>query len=162
VTAAAGQRALVVGASLAGLTTALALVRTGRRVLVVERSGRAPRNGAAMAVDLRDLARVTGAPELGDAAGGWLPHAWTDLQRMLLRAAESAPFIDCRFDTAVVVVGTGEDGAWVRTAHGDRLDADFVVGADGHASVVRAAVDPARPHADYAGYAPVARGGRRA
>ena len=51
-------------------------------------------------------------------------------------------------ETEVVEVGDG----WARTAGGQRIDADLVIGSDGARSTVRRWVSPDRPDASYAGF----------
>ncbi|WP_238448947.1 NAD(P)-binding protein [Micromonospora sp. 4G55] len=53
-------RAVIVGGSLAGLVSALALAREDVEVTVLERSNPAPRLGGGLGVDGSLLARVTG------------------------------------------------------------------------------------------------------
>lgn len=57
-----GERlhAVIVGGSLVGLCTALALARAGVAVTVLERSRPHPQYGGGLAVDGEQLARVTG------------------------------------------------------------------------------------------------------
>ncbi|TSE01061.1 monooxygenase [Skermania sp. ID1734] len=71
----------------------------------------------------------------------------------LCRAAESEPSMRMLHRARVAEVGQDEAGAWARTDDGRRFGADLLIGADGHRSLVRRAVAPGRPDAEFAGYA---------
>lgn len=154
-------RALVVGGSLAGLTSALALARGGARVTVLERTaGR--RSGAALAVEPDALQAVIGT-EAADtvldrlAGPGHEPHgaqsvAWEDLRDGLLRAVRADPHVTLLEGRAAEAVDQDDWGVRIRTDDGVEHRADVLVGADGHRSIVRAHVAPERPDAAFAGY----------
>ncbi|WP_020417281.1 FAD-dependent monooxygenase [Amycolatopsis sp. ATCC 39116] len=145
--------AIVVGASLAGLMTALTLSRTGLRVTMLERSSRKVRTGAALPVSGGLVERLTGrrSPDGKDALppGG---QAWADVHAGLSSAAQADPGISLRSPVRVTEVGQDERSAWVVTDDGEFVRADLVVGADGHASVVRRHVVPEAPDATFSGY----------
>lgn len=145
--------AIVVGASLAGLMSALTLSRTGLRVTMLERSTRKVRTGAALPVSGGLLERLTGrrSPDGKDIlpSGG---QAWADVHAGLSSAAQADPGISLRSPVRVTDVGQDERSAWVVTDDGESVRADLVVGADGHASVVRRHVVPEAPDATFAGY----------
>ena len=64
-------------------------------------------------------------------------------QRVLSQALASrlsAAGAPTRFSSPVLSVGQNERYAWVQLASGQRLEADYVIGADGAKSVVRAAI----------------------
>lgn len=72
------------GASLAGLMTALAIARQGLRVTVLERSDDSGRTGAALSVPNGLLERITGLPS------DRLPHALASgVQKTLSRWSKS-------------------------------------------------------------------------
>jgi 2-polyprenyl-6-methoxyphenol hydroxylase-like FAD-dependent oxidoreductase len=79
-------------------------------------------------------------------------QAWADAHARLREVAETSPGIALRHDTAVVEVGQDERWAWAVTAEGRTFGADVVIGADGHRSIVRRALDPNKPDATFAGY----------
>lgn len=146
------REALVVGASLAGLMTALALARQGLRVTVLERSDDTGRTGAALSVPDGLLERITGLPsdQLPRALAPGV-QSWFAVHDALRAAASENVDIEIRANTRVTEVGQSSDAAWATTAEGFRMSADILVGADGHRSVTRRHVAPHRPDAEYAG-----------
>lgn len=142
-------RALVVGGSLAGLVTALALARSGVGVTVLERSEPDPKYGGGLAVEAAYLERVTGVTGLGH---GSVLVPWTALRKTLREAADAQPSIDLHHHVRVVDVGQCGTGAWATSDSGERFEADVLIGADGHRSLVRRHVAPEHPDADFAGY----------
>jgi 2-polyprenyl-6-methoxyphenol hydroxylase-like FAD-dependent oxidoreductase len=145
--------AIVVGASLAGLMSALTLSRIGLRVTMLERSTRKVRPGAALPVGDGLLERLTGRHprQMKDIlpSGG---QAWADVHAGLSSAAQADPGISLRSPVRVTDVGQDTRSAWVVTDDGEVMHADLVVGADGHASVVRRHVVPEAPDATFSGY----------
>ncbi|MBD8553852.1 FAD-dependent monooxygenase [Rhizobium sp. CFBP 8762] len=144
---------VVVGASLAGLMSALALSRLGLHVTMLERSDRKSRTGAALEVSEGLLERLIGRH--GNVGTDTLPsgaQAWSDVHAGLRAAAEADPNICIRSPVRVALVDQDERGAWVVAENGQVVGGDIVVGADGHASVVRRHVAPERPYAKFAGY----------
>jgi 2-polyprenyl-6-methoxyphenol hydroxylase-like FAD-dependent oxidoreductase len=149
----ARNTAVVVGASLAGLMSALALSRLGLHVTVLERSDRKSRTGAALEVGEGVLERLTG--RRGNTVTDALPsgaQAWSDVHAGLRSAAEATPDICIRSPVRVSLVDQDEYGAWVVAEDGEVVHGKIVVGADGHASVVRRHVAPESPDAKFAGY----------
>ncbi len=133
--------------------SALALSRLGLHVTVLERSDRKSRTGAALEVSEGLLERLTGRH--ANAGTTVLPtgaQAWTDVHAGLRSAAEADPNICIRSPVRVAFVDQDERGAWVVAEDGQVVSGDIVVGADGHASVVRRHVAPERPDAKFAGY----------
>jgi 2-polyprenyl-6-methoxyphenol hydroxylase-like FAD-dependent oxidoreductase len=145
--------AVVVGASLAGLMTALALSRAGLQVTVLERSGDTGRTGAAIHVEQVLLARIVGArlAQLGREVPAGV-QTWFAVHDALRTAAEADPDISLHTHTSVVSVDQNETCACATTATGERFRGDIVIGADGHRSVVRQQVCPQSPDARFAGY----------
>ena len=156
-------RAVVVGGSLAGLTTALALARVGCRAQVLERSGPAPRTGGALSAAFAELAPVIGdhhaRTALGTAGHGTQarrsagPMPWTALREGLRRAVEDEPLVSLHHGTRAVAADQDQQKAWVTADDGRTFTADLAVGADGHRSLVRRTLVPEHPDASYAGYA---------
>lgn len=145
--------AVVVGASLSGLMTALTLARVGVSVTLLERSDDTGRTGAVIQIEDGLLERITGLPS------AQIPQplafgiqTWFTAHSALLTAAEAHPLIAVRRDTAVVRVDQDARHAWAVTVSGDRFEADALIGADGHRSVVRRHVSPENPDANFAGY----------
>ena len=144
-------RVVVVGGSLVGLSTAIALARQGATVTVVERTGTAGyEGGGGLGVDLALLARVTGLAGHPPVCQGSdrATTAWPLLAEWLETQARSVTGVEVVRAANVVEVGDG----WVRTDDSRRFDGDLVVGADGARSTVRRWVSPDRPDAVYAGY----------
>ncbi len=142
---------VIVGASLAGLMTALALSRHGLRIVLLERSNDIDRTGAALQVGHGLLERLTGhrhAP--GSLVSG--VQTWQAVHAGLRSAIAERADIQIMQDARVESVGQDARGAWAITTDRRRFDADVVVGADGYQSVVRHEVSPERPHAVYADY----------
>jgi len=145
--------AVVVGASLSGLMSALALARIGMRVTMLERSPRKVRTGAALPVRDGLLERLTGRRPR-DRRDIVPPgaQAWADVHAALRCAAQADPRISLRSPVRVTGVGQNERSAWAVTDDGESVRSDLVVGADGHASVVRRHTAPEAPHATFSGY----------
>ncbi|MCH8684420.1 FAD-dependent monooxygenase [Pedomonas mirosovicensis] len=149
----ARRRAVVVGGSLAGLMSALALSRVGLQVTVLERSDRKSRTGAALEVSEGLLERLTGRHT--KAVANILPtgaQAWADVHAGLRSVAQADPNICIRSPVRVACADQDERGAWAVAENGEVVTGDIVVGADGHASVVRQHVAPESPDAKFAGY----------
>ncbi len=147
------RSAAVVGASLVGLSTALALDRAGWRVTVLERSPAQPSGGTGIGIDRRLLSSVTGV-------GGALPvlnvgfpaTAWGLLQAVLTEEVRCRPAIRVLRGRRVDAVQSGAADGGVLSTTAGALRADLIVGADGYRSVTRRYVAPQRPDAAYAGY----------
>ncbi|GHB73257.1 salicylate hydroxylase [Streptomyces viridiviolaceus] len=153
--------ALIVGGSLGGLTTALALASAGLPSTVLERTAGRTQRGVAILVAGARLQRAIGTNAyrgvgraLGQAAISQyaLPHAWWDVYSALRDAADAEPLITVVEKANVVEAGQDDASAWARTEDGATWTADVLFGADGYRSVVRRHVDGRRPNATYAGY----------
>ena len=153
--------AVVVGASLAGLSLAISLARSGLGVFVLERATAERPGGTGLrlwggrneTVVRRDGsgARVPTIASIA-SAGVPGPEGWTTVRRRLFDAATAEPGITIHHGTEVTEVGQDADSAWAIDTGGTRHAGDILVGADGHKSLVRRTVDPAHPDATYAGY----------
>jgi 2-polyprenyl-6-methoxyphenol hydroxylase-like FAD-dependent oxidoreductase len=147
--------ALVVGGSLSGLCSGLALAHAGCTVTIVERATGEPPGGAGLGLDRHLLGQVTGvdARRIPVVTGNRDSAAWGLVRQFLLEAALETPGLEFRESTTVT--GVREDGEPGRVSVDSTagvLNADVVIGADGVYSVTRRFVDPARPYATYAGY----------
>src|SRR6266511_2482640 len=121
---------LVVGAGPVGLAAALALRARGLPATVVEAEPEArPRPGSRAIFVHREslelLERVR--PGLG----------WELATERLLQDACKAAGVEFLWDAAVTGVAVTPDGVELTTAPGDRLQAPYVIGADGARSAVR-------------------------
>ncbi len=154
--------AIIVGASLAGLSLAISLARSGLEVTVLERA-RAERQGGTglrlwggrdETVLRRDGSGIR-VPTIASiaSAGAPGPEGWATVRRRLYEAADADPGITLIHETEVVEIGQERDATWARDMNGTCYSADILLGADGHRSLVRRTVDPERPNATYAGYA---------
>jgi 2-polyprenyl-6-methoxyphenol hydroxylase-like FAD-dependent oxidoreductase len=155
------RSAVIVGGSLGGLSTALALSRVGIASAVLERTARHTQRGVAIRAAGAPLGRAIGttayqhvAEVLGDAAirQGTLPHAWWDVYTALRVAADADPAIRIVEGAKVVKVGEDSNTGWARCVTGKIWRGDLLIGANGYGSVVRHYVAPDQRHAAYAGY----------
>jgi 2-polyprenyl-6-methoxyphenol hydroxylase-like FAD-dependent oxidoreductase len=149
-------RCVVIGGSLVGLSTAIALARTGFTVTVAERSpARAADGGGGLGVDVALLQAATGLTDEPPVLHGVDRDgtAWHLLQAWLEEHAARIPGIRVlRGTEAISAAAGGPDGvATVTTAGRGTFEADLVIGADGARSTIRAAVDPDHPDGHYAG-----------
>jgi 2-polyprenyl-6-methoxyphenol hydroxylase-like FAD-dependent oxidoreductase len=166
------MRVIVVGGGIAGLSTAIALRKTGHEVVVLEQAPRIDPLGAGITLfanAMRALDRLgigeavatRGAAATRSAILTWqgreltrfpfdLIEGTTALHRADLQAVLAAASGDVRLGVEVTAVEQGEDGVVARSTDGSEERGDLLVGADGLSSVVRPAIAdvPIR----YAGY----------
>ncbi|WP_202034331.1 FAD-dependent monooxygenase [Ewingella americana] len=143
--------AVIVGASLSGLMSALALSRIGMKVIMLERSAQKSRSGSALPVSDGLIQRLTGRHFAEDILPPG-PQAWADVYAGLHAVASSDPNIDIHTSLRVKEIGQCEQSIWALTDNGETFSGCLLVGADGHASVVRRHIDPEHPDATFAGY----------
>jgi 2-polyprenyl-6-methoxyphenol hydroxylase-like FAD-dependent oxidoreductase len=170
------MKAIVIGASIGGLATALALERLGLEVQLLER-GRGPMHGrgAGLGIDLGVMEALVGKtaaekmPRLrleGRAlhqgpdwsgrrerdftscleSGGSVVSTWDDLYTTLLSELTSP--IGYGVSASGMVCG---DSPVVIDQDQERHAGDLIVGADGHNSIARSAVNTS-PSPEYSGY----------
>ena len=146
--------AIVVGASLSGLMTGIALAHEGWHVTILERVGSKPRSGAVLQVDSGDIDQNMTAKKLRQLASGGLKsaEAWSSVQSRLLAEAKANPRINLRYETRISKVDQDQYIASVVTEKNEVVNADIVIGADGHNSIVRTHVAPNKPNAIFSGY----------
>ncbi|EJN28511.1 2-polyprenyl-6-methoxyphenol hydroxylase-like oxidoreductase [Pseudomonas sp. GM78] len=148
---------IIVGASLAGLTLALACATRGVPVRVVERSVARVHGGDSLSIDLELVATTVGhdpraAPILPVVPAYRELTTWPALYNWLRDRALATPGIVLEEGKAVISVADLGDRAQLSFADGTQRFAAAVIGADGYLSIVRQAITPDAPFARYAGY----------
>ncbi|MDM0040007.1 FAD-dependent monooxygenase [Variovorax sp. J22G21] len=148
---------VVVGASLAGLTLALACATRGVPVHVVERSARRVHGGDSLSIDLAALAATVGHDPRAHPILPVVPAyrdltTWPALYSWLHDRAAGTSGITFEEGKAVTSVTDLGDQAQLSFADGTQRVADAVIGADGYNSIVRRTIAPEAPLARYAGY----------
>jgi 2-polyprenyl-6-methoxyphenol hydroxylase-like FAD-dependent oxidoreductase len=150
---------VIIGASLSGLTLALACAQHGIDVRLYERSVQRTNGGDSLSVDLAALTRTTGYDPRDDPK---LPVVLAYRDRHLTTWPALYAWLSDKVDkTSSIVLERGKNlssvsdlGHSVQLSFSDgaQSDAGVVIGADGYASSVRRALAPEAPHANYAGY----------
>lgn len=149
-----GGSAIIVGASLSGLMTGIALAREGIHVTILEKVSKEPRTASGIQVnggtfDLTKTARFLRKLVSGEKTSVQL---WSTIESRLRTEALADPKINIRYNTYVERVDQDDDSAWVVTSNGETFHGDILIGADGHRSKVRSHIAPNNPDAIYAGY----------
>lgn len=145
---------IIIGASLSGLMSGIALARTGFNVTILERVSVERRSGAVLQVDSGERDVLPMAVFLRKLASGGMKsaEAWSSIEARLRKEVEANPHIKLRFDTRIQTVGQNDETAWVITDKGETFRGDILIGADGHRSTVRRHIAPQKPNATFAGY----------
>lgn len=148
------ESAIIVGASLSGLMTGIALAREGLYVTILEKVGEEQRTGSGLQVDGGTFEMSKTGRLLRKLASGGKSSVqlWSSIESRLRTEALQDGKIAIQYNTKVEEVNQDENAAWVVTEHGETLRASMVIGADGHRSLVREHIAPHKPHATYAGY----------
>lgn len=144
--------AIIVGASLAGLMTALTLSRAGLSVTMLERSAETGRTGAALHVGDGLVERITGQARGPSSAISPGVQTWFTLHAGLRAAVDADPAIVVHQQSSVETIGQDTSSACATTDDGRQFQGDILIGADGYRSVVRRSVSPEKPDAVFAGY----------
>ena len=146
--------AIIVGGSLSGLMTAIALAREGIGVRVLEKVPQAPRTGAGLQVEGASFFESGTAKHLRNLTSGGKSSVqlWSSIESRLREAIEKQPLINLHYNTLVDKIGQNTEEVWAITDEGKRITADILIGADGHRSIVRSYVNPNHPNAEFAGY----------
>lgn len=139
------MKAIVLGAGLAGLATALSLAQLGIEVLLVEKYQEFGARGSTfglrpnglkavleLGIQLASLERV-GIPL---PTGGFM-FAWWEFRDVLLNQVRSIANVNLYLGEHFTRICDSDEGAQVDFESGLKLEADFVVGADGVHSDVR-------------------------
>lgn len=148
------ETAVIVGASLSGLMTGIALAREGILVTILEKAGKETRSGAGLQVDGGMFDRTKTAKRLRKLAseGKKSIQLWSSIESRLRKEAELDGRIQLFYEKRVVKVQQDSESAWVITNQNETFHADILIGADGHRSLVRKHIDPENPDATFAGY----------
>lgn len=146
--------AIIVGASLSGLMTAISLAREGIQVTVLEKVSADYRSGAGLQVDGAGfLTKGTERLLRQLASGGKRSiQLWSSIESRLRQEANSDSKIEIHYETNVEIIEQDESSAWVETTQGKVFRANILIGADGHSSLVRKHVSPENAEAKFAGY----------
>ncbi len=146
--------AVVVGASLSGLMTGIALAREGLHVTILERASEGRPGGAGLQVDGARFGQSKTEKLLRNLAsqGKSTVQLWTTIESRLREEAKSTAGIELHYNTRVEEVGQDTHLAWAITDQEETFHGDILIGADGHHSMVRRFVAPHRPDASFAGY----------
>lgn len=146
--------AIIVGASLSGLMTAISLAREEIQVTVIEKVDSRHRLGAGLQVDEARFNAVGTERLLRNLASGGKRsiQLWSSIEYRLRNEAQADFHIEILYGTRVVKVQQNEHSAWVETSEGKCIAGDVVIGADGHNSLVRQHVSPENATATFAGY----------
>lgn len=146
--------AVVVGGSLSGLMTAIALSQQGIRVTVLEKSKEGVRSGASLRVDGYSFNETEIEKMLKGlvSEGKNSVQLWSSIESRLRKNAHNDPNIVIHYCTRVLSVDQDEQSAWAETEEGKLFKGDILIGADGHRSMVRKNVAPHHSHAEFSGY----------
>jgi 2-polyprenyl-6-methoxyphenol hydroxylase-like FAD-dependent oxidoreductase len=147
-------KAIIVGASLSGLMTGIALANAGLNVTILERASDERRSGAALQVDSgeRDMSATAKYLRRLTSGGNRSVEAWSSIEARSRNEALTNPLIDLRFNTRIKAVKQDDEAAWVISDKGETFSGDILVGADGYRSIVRRHVASHHPEATFAGY----------
>jgi 2-polyprenyl-6-methoxyphenol hydroxylase-like FAD-dependent oxidoreductase len=144
----------IIGASLSGLMTGIALANAGVKVTILERASAERRSGAALQVDSGETDISTTAKYLRKITSGGIKsvEARSSIEARLRSAAQTNPQIDLRVNTCIQAVKQDDEAAWVISDKGETFSGDILIGADGYRSIVRRHVASHHPDATFAGY----------
>ena len=151
--------AIIVGGSLTGLATAIALAHIGVEVTLIERGVGLERGGTGLGVDRDLLSHLVGVDARSSGLVGALPvvrsrretSTWFAICNWLRDLAFQTTGLSIREGLAVTRVT--QDSLHATAWTGDEaFSADVVLGADGYRSVVRTAVDPEHSESRYGGF----------
>jgi 2-polyprenyl-6-methoxyphenol hydroxylase-like FAD-dependent oxidoreductase len=148
------SKVIIVGASLSGLMTGIALANAELKVTILERASDERRSGAALQVDSGESDISATAKYLRRLASGGIRsvEAWSSIETRLRKEVQTNPKIEIRFNTRIQAVKQDDEAAWVFSDKGETFSGDILVGADGYRSIVRRHVASHHPDATFAGY----------
>ncbi|WP_316546296.1 FAD-dependent monooxygenase [Klebsiella oxytoca] len=147
----------IIGGSLAGLTLALACTNRGIAVQVIERSTGHFQGGDSLSIDLSVVAATVGYdprvhPVLPVVPAYRELTTWPALYGWLRERAMATPGINLVEGKTIASVNDLDDHARITFTDGSEQISGVVIGADGYRSIVRQAITPENPFAQYAGY----------
>lgn len=148
------ESAIVIGASLSGLMTAIALAQEGIRVTILEKVSMEPRTGSALQVNNGISDKKKTAKLLRNLASGGKKsiQLWSSIESRLRAEALADTKIKILYNIDVETLEQDENSVWAITKDGETFRADILIGADGHRSMVRPHISPENPDAIFAGY----------
>lgn len=148
------ETAVIVGASLSGLMTAIALAEEGIYVTIIEKVDENRHGGSGLRVNGGTFGKSKTEKLLKNLVSGGKSSVqlWSAIESRLREQVKREDNIELHYNTRVVDIDQNEEMAWVVTEEGQIIQGDILIGADGHNSQVRAYVAPHKPHATYAGY----------
>lgn len=148
------ESAIIVGASLSGLMSGIALAREGLKVTILDKVGEEQRTGSGLQVDggAFDMSKTSRLLRKLASGGERSIQLWSSIESRLRKEALADSRIDVQYSTQVQKVDQDKDSAWIVTDNGETIHCDILIGADGHRSMVRHHVAPHKPNATYAGY----------
>lgn len=146
--------AVIVGASLSGLMTGIALAQEGIHITIIDKVGEIRHGGSGLRVNGETFGKSKTKRLLKQlvSRGKSSVQLWSTIESRLRTQAKKESRINLLYDTRVLSVGQDEDTAWVVTESGEEICGDQLIGVDGHNNRVRKHVAPHKPNAVYAGY----------
>ena len=148
------ETAVIVGGSLAGLMTGIALAQEGIHVTILEKANEQRGIGGGLQVNggLFDCSKTARLLRKLAVGGSNSIQLWSSIESRLRTEVLSDKHIDLRFNTRIQSIDQDAVSAWAVTEDGEVFKGDILIGADGHRSLVRRYVAPHKPDAAFAGY----------
>lgn len=148
------ESAIVIGASLSGLMTGIALAQEGIYVTILEKVSEEPRTASGLQVnsDTSDITNTAKLLRKLASSGKKSIQLWSSIESRLRTEALSNPKINIHYNTEVETLDQDKDSVWAITKNARTFHADILIGADGHRSMVRRHIVPNNADAIFAGY----------
>lgn len=153
------NKIVIIGASLAGLSLALACAKYGLSVRLFERSTHRTSGGDSLSVHLESLANTTGHDPRNSPALTVVPAyrdrhltTWPALYAWLHQRVDESARITLKRGKNLISAQDLGHCVQLNFADGTQGNADVVIGADGYSSSIRRVVAPEAANANYAGY----------
>lgn len=146
--------AIVIGGSLSGLMASISLAEEGIEVIALDKVSGEPRTGSGLQVNAGAFELSKTARLLRKLASGGKSSVqlWSSIEGRLRDEVENNPKINLIYNSRVDSISQDQKSVEVFTINGDTYEADILIGADGHRSLVRRHIVPSNPNASYAGY----------